>query len=105
MKDQELGAIASKAALHFRGDARQLESAIGAMFVAHHYGWKVVYLVHDIRTVRKYEKILGVNFKDSMPEAGARASRSVAYVAAQKVSSFWKAVKGEIPGIKSAEFK
>jgi hypothetical protein len=105
LSDEDLGVIAGKAASNFKGNAHQLEAAIGALFVAKHYGWKVVYLVHDIRTVRKYEKILGVNLKDTMPETGHRAERSLAYVAAQKVSSFWKAVKGEIPGIKTPDIK
>ena len=36
MTDEELGKIASDAALRFKGNAHQLESAIGALFVAQH---------------------------------------------------------------------
>jgi hypothetical protein len=105
LTDEDLGVIAGEAASKFKGNAHQLEAAIGALFVAQHYGWKVAYLVHDIRTIRKYEKILGVTLKDICPEVGHRADRSLAYLAAQKVSSFWKAVKGEIPGIKTPDIK
>lgn len=87
----------------FKGDIRQLESAIGALVFGRHVGWKVLLLIHDTRTLRKYEKILGVEFRKVLPEVGVRADKSVAWRYAQKIGEFWKIVKGEIRQGKSAE--
>jgi hypothetical protein len=55
--------------------------------------------------LRKYEKILGISFRDELPEVGKMADKSVAWTAVQKVSNFWKAVKGEISGIRTPELR
>jgi hypothetical protein len=52
-------------------------------------------MVHSIATVRKYEKILGLVAKDTFPERTAHSDRSNAFRVLDKVSNFWKAVKGE----------
>ena len=80
-----------------------LEAAIGAYVVGLKIGWKPLLLVHDKKTLSKYEKILGINFRDELPEVGELANKSIAWNAAQRVSNYWKAVKGEIPGIRSPD--
>jgi hypothetical protein len=104
-KAVNLEEVASEAVKKFKGNANTLESAIGSMYVAKAYGWKVIYLVHDKKTIRKYEQILNIDFRESFPEEGPQAQRSVAFEAVQKVSNFWKAVKGEIAGIRTPELK
>lgn len=89
----------------FRGLLPTLESAIGAWSIGEKLGWKVLYLVHDKSTIRKYENILDVNFKEILPDETPLSNKSVAFEAAQKVSNFWKAVKGEIPNIRTPEIK
>lgn len=90
----------------FRGDLTKLEGAIGTYFVGKEVGWKVLYLAHDKRTIRKYEEILGgLNFREIFPEEGRWAHKSIAYKAVQKVSNFWKAAKGETPGIRSSQMQ
>lgn len=101
---EELEMIES-AIKNFRGQLPTLEGAIGAYLVGKEIGWKVVYLVHEKRTLRKYEEILGINFREVLPEEGRWAHKSMAWKAVQKVSNFWKAVKGEIPGIRSPEMR
>lgn len=88
----------------FKGQINELEQAIGMWLVGRQFGWKVMYLVHDRKTIAKYEKILGIEFRNEVPDVGRFAHKSVAWVAAKKVSNFWKAVKGEIPGIRSPDF-
>lgn len=105
LTDEQLGVIAGEATSNFKGNAHQLEAAIGAMFVGKHYGWKVAYLVHDRRTIKKFEDILGINFREQLPEKGPKAEKSLAFIAVQKVSNFWKAVKGEIEGVKTPEIR
>ena len=62
-----------------------------------------MYLIHRQSAVRNYEKILGLKSKDVMREEGPLAHKSVAFVAVKKVSNYWKAAKGEIPGIRTSE--
>ena len=85
----------------FRGNINELEQAIGVWIVGREFGWKVMLLVHDRKTLAKYEKILGINFRFELEEVGPFAHKSVAWRAFQKFTNFWKAVRGEIPGIKS----
>jgi hypothetical protein len=80
----------------FKGQLPTLESAIGAYVAGRKLGWKVLYLVHDKRTIRKYEEILGIRFRDELPADGDLASKSLAWVMASKLSNFWKAVSGEL---------
>jgi len=91
----ELVKTVSDSIVNFKGQAAELESAIGMLFFGHAFGWRVVYMVHSIPTVRKYEKILGIVAKDIFPEATELSKRSLAYGVLDKVSNFWKAVKGE----------
>lgn len=102
-KKTNLHDIAESALLRFKGDIHLLESAIGSLYVGKQYGWKVIYLIHDKKTIRKYEDVLKINFRQDMPEIGPRADHSVAFRALQNVTNFWKAVKGEIPGIRTPE--
>lgn len=87
----------------FKGIMTELETAIGALYVGQHVGWKPLLLIHDKKTLRKYEMILGISFREHMPEIGPHAHKSVAWKAVQKVSNFWKAVKGEIKGVRTQE--
>src|SRR5688572_9704769 len=47
----------------FKGDITELERAIGALFVGRQFGWKVLLLIHDRKTIRRYEATLDVEFK------------------------------------------
>ena len=95
--------IFSKTIKDFQGDMTTLESAIGAYVVGQKIGWKPLLLVHDKKTIAKYEKILGINFREEMREVGEWANKSNAWRAVQKITNYWKAVKGEITGIRTPE--
>ncbi len=90
-------AIIEKAINDFKGDIPVLESAIGSLYVGRKYGWKVLYIIHDMRTLKKYEKLLNINFKDILEEVGPFAHKSKGFRIVSKLSNFWKAVKGETP--------
>ena len=89
----------------FRGDLTKLEHAIGTFVVGRQFGWKILLLAHDRKTIANYEKTLDLDFKEELPEVGPLARKSVGWAAVQKVASFWKAVKGEYPDVKSAILK
>lgn len=73
----------------------EMESALGMYVLGFHVGWKVLYLVHSKRTIRKYEELLGIKVKEVFPEVGPDADRTVAYKIIEAASNFWKAVSGE----------
>jgi hypothetical protein len=87
----------------FKGDSRRLSNAIGYLMMGRVMGWKVMLLIHDRKSVKDYEKILQINSKELFPEFGRMADKSFAYRALKKVTNFWKAVKGETPGVRSTE--
>jgi len=95
--------IFSKAIKDFRGDMTTLESAIGAYVVGQKIGWKPLLLIHDKKTIAKYEKILCISYREELPEVGELANKSNAWRAVQKITNYWKAVKGEITGIRSPQ--
>lgn len=102
----ELVDILDSAIKNYSGSAIELEAAIGMFVAGRRYGWKVLYLVHSKRTIKKYEKILGIeDIRDHLPETSDRTHKSVAWNLVQKVDNFWKAVKGELKGIKTPEIE
>ena len=103
MTEKDLVHIIDQATTRFKGDMPVLESAIGMLMIGRLFGWKVMYLIHSRSTIKEYEKILGVNIRDVMPDVGRCAKKSVAWTLLQGVTNFWKAVKGEIPNIRTPE--
>lgn len=105
MNAQEKLALIRKVSKEYRGSIHELERAVGVLFLGDEVGWKVLYLCHDKKTLRKYEQILGVDFREIFPERGPLARKSLGLALADKAGEFWKAVKGSIPGIRTPELK
>lgn len=101
----DISKIAESKCKTFKGLAEDMERAIGMMYLAKTYGWKVLYLCDSRAYIRKCEAILGVNFKDQFPEETEYSKRSLAFKLVGKVSNFWKAVKGEIPDVRTSEIR
>jgi hypothetical protein len=103
--DEKLKRI-QRVAINFKGDFAELESAIGMLILGDIVGWKVLYLIHSRSTIRNYERILGnINIREEFPAETKHSSKSVAYRLVQEISNFWKAVKGEIPGIRTSQIE
>jgi len=92
----DLERIEREAIANFKGQLPDLEAALGVLRIGGHLGWRPLALIHNKRTLRKYEEILNIKFKDFFPEEGPSCDRSFGYVAAKKIGNFWKAVSGEI---------
>ena len=104
LSEKQLVDIVDKAIKNFGpGTAESLSGAIGYLMIGRKLGWRVMFFMHSQGTVRKYEKILDVKTQDVMPEVGTLARKALAYQAVQRASNFWKAVKGEVAGVKSKE--
>lgn len=86
-----------RAIIQFTGILDELESAIGMLRISHHMGWKVLYMIHSKRTIRKYEEILDIKIRDIFPDEEPSANRSTGLEIAKKFSNFWKVVSGEQP--------
>ena len=80
----------------FEGNFDDLEAAIGMYMIGRLLGWKVLVLIHNKRTIRKYEEILGINVREEFQEEGSFADKSIALNLVKKLGSFWKAVSGEL---------
>jgi hypothetical protein len=93
---QRLMKIADRAAAEFNGNFDELESAIGVLMLGRLMGWKPLLVIHNKRTLKKYEEILSINAREEFPEVGPLANRSVGWGVVQTLSNFWKAVNGDI---------
>lgn len=103
LSDAEAAIIVRETLKRYRGGYDSLSGAIGFLFAGRHYGWRVMYLVHSRATVGKYERILGVKSREVFPEATENSQKSLAYRLVSTATNFWKAVKGETPGVRSKE--
>lgn len=80
----------------FRGIGTTMESALGALIIGQYFGWRVLKLLHNPATYRKYEKVLGVEFKNVCPEITELGKKkSIGYAITEKLGSFWAVVMGK----------
>lgn len=92
---RQIEEIEADAIANFQGVLEELESALGMLHIGHHLGWKVLYIIHSKRTIRKYEEILNIKIRDIFPETGPSSYRSNGYRIISTLSNFWKAL-GEV---------
>lgn len=92
---KQLQLISENSIAGFVGQLNELESALGMLLMGHHFGWKVLYLIHSKKTIRKYEEILGIQIREIFPPTGPSSYRSTGLALAMKASNFWKVVSGE----------
>lgn len=93
---EQLQEIEDNAIINFKGMIDELESALGMLRIGHHVGWKLLYLIHSKKTIRKYEDILNIKIRDIFEDTGPSSPRSIGLALADKFSNFWKVVSGEI---------
>ena len=94
----EMMDIIDKATDTYNGDSCILGSALGALCFGTKFGWRALRLSHSASTYSKYEKILGIKFKQVCPERTVLSSRSIALKLADSIGNFWAIAKGEVPG-------
>jgi hypothetical protein len=91
---ENVDSIIKKAFHNYSGDLTVLESAIGAMFLGSIIGWKPIVIIHSPRTVKRYEQILGIKFKEFLPDETKISDRSKGYELAMMLDNFWQGVTG-----------
>ena len=87
-----------KLSKEYVGDLGVLESALGAVLIAQMYGWKVLRMCHGSNAYAKYERMLGIKFKDECPERTELSRKSLGLWAADRIDDFWAVVKCTQPG-------
>jgi len=92
----ELSRIVDSAALHYTGNVDELWGAVGMLMLGRLYGWRVLYIVHSKRTIKKYEEILGITVREFFRETGPLTERSRGYMVAQALGNFWRVVSGDL---------
>ena len=101
--DEQLIAHIDKRIKQYVGSLDTLSHAIGYLMVARKFGWKPMLLIHSMKSIKKYEELLDFDSREAFVPVGELAKKSLAWIAVQKITNFWKAVKGEIPDIRSSE--
>lgn len=92
----EMHQITCKAFARFHGQIDEFEAAVGMMHLGYQVGWKPLVLIHNKRTIRKYQDILQIDIREMFKPEGPSAERSLGYMIAKKIGNFWKAVSGEV---------
>lgn len=91
----DFNATAERVFRDFNGTADVYERAIGALALGHLLGWRPLFLMHTYGTLKKYERILGVTFRDVCPEEGPYAHRARCYHALKSIKNYWKTVTSQ----------
>jgi hypothetical protein len=87
-----------KAFTEYSGDFAVFETAVGALFLGIMIGWRPLFIIHSPKTIKRYEKILDIEFQKILPETvDFLSERSRGYQIAAALDKFWPAVTGNIP--------
>jgi hypothetical protein len=92
----QLVSLANDALERFSGTADELEKALGMLMLGDYVGWRDLIIIHNKRTIRKYEEILGISVREFFPEEGPIALRSLGYSIAKELGTYWKVVSGDV---------
>ena len=95
-REAEFIKIEREAIANFSGVLDDLEAALGVLRMGDYVGWKLLVMIHNKRTIRKYEEILNIKVRELFPDEGSQTSRSNAYKLAKAIGNFWKVVSGDI---------
>lgn len=92
MSDERLMEIIMEACHQFEGDSSVLETAIGALCWGRVVGWHGLRLMHSSRTFKRYEEILGIRFRDELPERTVHSTRMNGIKLAENLGKFWQVI-------------
>jgi hypothetical protein len=93
----DISSIIREAFRQYKGDLTVFESAVGSLYLGLFLGWRPLMIIHNPKTIKRYEKILKINFREVMSEASPLADRSYGYRAAKTLNNYWDVVRGTVP--------
>ncbi|HEX4123401.1 MAG TPA: hypothetical protein VHY37_01645 [Tepidisphaeraceae bacterium] len=91
MQDADWDVIC-KAFHGYKGQAGVFESAVGALIVGRLLGFQALQVLHSWKTLREYEKHLGIVFKEVLPARTEESQRLAGIRRADTFRQFWKAI-------------
>jgi hypothetical protein len=100
LEDAELIAHVDKVISEYKGYMDELANAVGCLMIGRHVGWKPLYILYSRISIKKYQNILGIDFKEQLPITGEKAKQILGWQIVGKVSNFWKLVNGDLPDYK-----
>lgn len=89
--------IIQNAVNRYSGDVNTLESAIGAYVMAHFFGHEPLRVMHSPVSMRKWAKILDIDWAEAFPAKGPLAGRSNGYQMALKLNALKDVIYGRVP--------
>ena len=102
MGQGEVLRVVDEAIARYTGDVSVLETAIGALMLGRRVGWRPLLMMHTTATIARYQQVLGLKFREVLPEVGPLAGKSLGWSMLGRMKDFWKVVRRQIPG-KSTE--
>jgi hypothetical protein len=106
LSDDKMLEIIEKAVKEYEGDFTVLESALGALVIGREVGWHGLRVCHSGRTFRRYEDILGIKFREVLPDRTKRSTRLRGIRIADGLGKFWQAISsGMIPAREAQEMR
>jgi hypothetical protein len=92
--DKDLESFIDDFVKDYKGSFDDLYRSLGILVLGKTLGWKVLRITLGNNTYLKYQKILGLDFKQEFREKGIYAHKSVALELVEKLENFWNVVKG-----------
>lgn len=71
---------------------KNIEGAIGALFVGQHFGLRMLRILHTSKTLRQYEQFYGAPLETLVPQHGTQIDRSLAWMIIVNGKQYWDAV-------------
>ncbi len=76
---------------------REWATALGARELCREYGWRPVWLMFDRKSLQRWQRHVGENWRELFPEITPAGERTPQGRAVLTAPNFWKMVKGEAP--------
>lgn len=95
MTDEELLKHIDDVSSNFKGDISHLSQAIGAIMLGRLYGWRVIRIITTSKSYTRHQRVLGLDFKQVLPEETELSRKSVGYTMAKKLDKFWDVVNSK----------
>lgn len=105
MTSQQLTAHVDSIMKNFKGDMVELSNAIGALNVGRFYGWRVLRIIISNASYRKYQRVLGLEFKEVLPRETVYSTKSAGYNLVLKAEETGKKFYDFVNGILKIDSK
>jgi hypothetical protein len=97
LSDERMAEIFEAAWKRYEGDVTVIESAFGALLIGRYLGWHALRLLHP-RAFKTYEQVLGVRFRDVLPDRGPDVECLAGMRTLDEIGRFWQVVSsGLVP--------